>query len=732
MNSNFTAHRCALVGAAALLFAAPPARAQYPAAVLADKPAAYYRFDEMSGTTVGNASPTGAIEDGIITTSNGAAVTLGQAGALAGDRNTAFLFGGDYVVIPRPVQDDFTIEFFFNTTSPGFGDGLGQFWTGSGLVSGDQPGPKDDFGTAFSGGRVVFGVGNALPGTSSFRDISIRSQAGLNDGKYHLVDAVRVRSTGNIQLYIDGNLVTSATGGTQSLNALPYLHVGHIPSFGAYPKTQSPFIGSIDEVSLYPAALSADRIKQHYLAATTPAPAAPPPSGVFVAPYKKLSGHSEYVNSVAFSPDGRTLASGSRDKSLRLWNVQTGEQRILGKHDAFVSCVAFSPDGRTLVSGGWDNRIRQFDVASGDEISERKFDKHGNYVLSLAFSPNGRRLVSGSNDKTARSFSVATGESLVTSVLPEAVASVAYSPDSSRVAGACLDGSVYIWDAASLQLVRRISADTGAALAVVFLDNDTVAVGGKSGVVRIFAVRAGTAVATITAGKREIYGLAFSAKRGLLAAGGTDKLIRVWTLHAIRQAHGGNVAPAASIAGHRDTVRTVAFDPSGSLLASGSWDYDILIDRVAETPLRDTLLIDDLDDFSKTASHTAGLVLERYRPEFSDNTTARLKRVADTPESVTYHVTDLKDFTARIYFAGDFGEKVRVFGSSDNQNWSPVAFTHDEPVTNSPNWFRTILRPTGLPAGTNYLKIELANDPAIYSPELSEVRLVSPGRGDAP
>ena len=742
MNSCLFTRRIATLSITAglslfLIGGASPVAAQYAAAVLADKPVAYYRLNEAAGNMVQNSAASGAINDGVVVTGNGTAVVRKQAGALAGDPNAAYTFGGDYVSVPRTIQDDFTIEFFFRTMDPGPGNGLQGYFDGSGLVNNDAPGVKDDFGTSFSGGRVLFGVGNVLgatPGTPDsglLRDLTIRSQAGLNDGRYHLVDAVRERASGTIRLYVDGVSVTSATGGTQSLTALPYIHIGHTPRFGLTPGRKTVFTGSIDEVALYAVPLSPDRIKAHYAAALTEpvSGTAAPPVGLTVTAFKKLAGHSEYVNSVAFSPDGKTLATGSRDKTVRLWNIETGEQRVIGKHDNFVSCVAFSPDGRYVASGGWDNRIKQFDIIKGDELSEGKFDKHTNYVLALAFSPNGRRLVSGSNDKTARNASVSTGASVVTTDLPNAVASIAFSPDGSHIVGACLDGKVYVWETATLHLSRTLGVpgvDTPV-FAAVFLDNDTVAASGKSGVIRVWSIHDGKVTATLAASGREVFCLAYEPRRHLLASGGADRTIRVWNFRAIKQAKGGNTPPAATVTGHENTVRTVAFSPDGDYLASGGWDFLVRLWHVTEGEARDSLWIDNMEDFSKMAAHTPGWAVETTGSENADNSLSRLKRTTDTPQEVIYHVEDLRSFAARVYFAGDLTGKVACSVSRDNTTWTPAPILSDPPVLNAANWRRTTLRARSLPAGTNYLKIQFSNDPVIFSPQLSEVRLVSPG-----
>ena len=163
--------------------------------------------------------------------------------------------------------------------------------------------------------------------------------------------------------------------------------------------------------------------------------------------YYKLPGHTHDVSSVAFSADERTLASGSRDHTVKLWDIYDQKLRATLKgHTGFVTSVAFSPDGRTLASGSWDNTLILWDVAA--EKSIKILRGHTDRVLTVAFSPDGRTLASGSDDQTVRLWDVATGQQRDTLLgHTSGVSAVAFSPDRKTLASAGGgDNTVKLWD----------------------------------------------------------------------------------------------------------------------------------------------------------------------------------------------------------------------------------------------------------------------------------------------
>lgn len=154
----------------------------------------------------------------------------------------------------------------------------------------------------------------------------------------------------------------------------------------------------------------------------------------------------EDVHSVAFSPDGKTLAAASRDMTVKVWDVATAKRSTLSGHTHAVYSVSFSPDGKTLASASGDKTVRLWDLATNKERATLK--GHTESVMSVAFSPDGNILASASRDKTVKLWDVATGKERVTLKGTPAVWSVAFSPDGRMLASAG-GRELKVWDIAT-------------------------------------------------------------------------------------------------------------------------------------------------------------------------------------------------------------------------------------------------------------------------------------------
>ena len=282
------------------------------------------------------------------------------------------------------------------------------------------------------------------------------------------------------------------------------------------------------------------------------------------------------VRSVSFSPDGATLASGSLDGTVRLWDVATGEPiATLGGRESSVSSVSFSADGATLASGS-GRRVQLWAVVTGEAIAT--LEGHTDWVYSVSFSPDGSTLASGSWDDTVRLWAVATGEAIATlEGHTDWVYSVSFSPDGATLASGAGDGTVRLWDVVTGEPIATLEGHTDWVYSVSFSpDGATLASGAGDGTVRLWDVVTGEPIATLEGYTHRVESVSFSPDGATLAsgAGGTILLWDVVTGE-----------PIVTLEGHTHRVESVSFSPDGATLASGAGGTILLWDVVTGEPI---------------------------------------------------------------------------------------------------------------------------------------------------
>ncbi len=294
-------------------------------------------------------------------------------------------------------------------------------------------------------------------------------------------------------------------------------------------------------------------------------------------------GHQNWVCSVAFSPDGTRLVSGSADRTIRLWDVSTGEcLETLSGHGHGVWSVAFSPDGTRLISGSADRTLRLWEVSTGEALQILKGHEHG--VWSVAFSPDGQLIASGSADQTVRLWDVSTGECQQTLVgHSNWVWRVAFSPDGQLIASGSADQTVRLWkvkretqrDSKARQCLRVLLGHSNWVWSVVFSpDGNYLISGSEDRTLRLWSRRSGQCLKTLQGSSNWVWSVAFSPDGHTLASGQGDRLVHLWAMTSGDMTSGDmpSGAPSITLAGAQNAIWSVTFSPNGNLLASGNED----------------------------------------------------------------------------------------------------------------------------------------------------------------
>jgi WD40 repeat protein/tetratricopeptide (TPR) repeat protein len=289
---------------------------------------------------------------------------------------------------------------------------------------------------------------------------------------------------------------------------------------------------------------------------------------------RPLRHQPEAVSHLVFSPDGRFLASAYRSVQRKgtvwLWDWARGKKRVeLKGHRAEVWGLAFSPDGRQVATGSNDKTVRLWDTATGRFL--RKLKGHRHWVRSVTFSPNGGLLAAACYDGTITLWDPATGrrKGKLTGHTG-AVVSVAFHRDGRRLASASQDGTVRLWDAGRGQVLRRLRHGAHQVRAVAFSRvGPWLASAGGDGAVKIWHGRSGELIRVLRGHIGEIYALAFSPDGRRLATVGGDRTLKIWDVRSGQE--------ILTLRKHTDVLYTVAFSPDGRRLATGGGDRTIQV-----------------------------------------------------------------------------------------------------------------------------------------------------------
>lgn len=299
-------------------------------------------------------------------------------------------------------------------------------------------------------------------------------------------------------------------------------------------------------------------------------------SQALYAPLHTLSGDSLPVRCVAWSPDGRRLASGGDNQTVKIWDVSSGNLSLrLSGHGDFVEGVAWSPDGFSLASASADQKIFIWDALQGG-APQFTLTGHTDTVYAVAWSPDGRMVASASADKTVRVWDSQRTSDTARAVLKghtDSVYSIAWSPDGTLLLSASNDGTAKIWNPLQSGLPLHSFDDHQGFLrdAVWSPDGRRLATGSHDKVVTIWdAAKDFPAIRVLNGPGDVVTSVAWSQDGTLLAAGSADHTVTLWNPQ-----QAGPVV--ARLSGHRDIVNAVAWSSATTMFASASSDDTVII-----------------------------------------------------------------------------------------------------------------------------------------------------------
>ncbi|OUL36678.1 hypothetical protein BV372_06145 [Nostoc sp. T09] len=336
---------------------------------------------------------------------------------------------------------------------------------------------------------------------------------------------------------------------------------------------------------------------------------------------KSFTGHNDIVSNVVFSPDGKTLVSVSRDKTIKLWRIDGSLIKTWNAHNGWVNTVSFSPDGQVIASGGEDNLVKLWQIADGKLL--QTMTGHKERVTCVKFSPDGQIIASASGDKTIK-FWNRQGKILQTiEGNTNQINSISFSPDGQLIAAGDADAMLKIWNiknklgieykikqnlrghgaqinhisfspsgkiiaSASVDKTVRLwrvtnskqTQDEGSFYSVsVSPDNKMFAAAGWDGTIKIWESNS-KFIKSISGNKQIIYAVDFSPNSKIIANASDDKTIKLWNIT--------NSSLLQTLIGHTARVTSIIFSPDGKMLASGSADKTIKLWQIVDGKLLQT------------------------------------------------------------------------------------------------------------------------------------------------
>ncbi len=389
-----------------------------------------------------------------------------------------------------------------------------------------------------------------------------------------------------------------------------------------------------------------------------------------------LRGHTFALRGIAFSPDGRRLATSSTDQTAKVWDVTTGKELLtLSGHTAEVFGIAFSPDGTRVATASADQTAKVWDVSTalnpstgsgqstGAETGKELLTLRGHtdQLQKVAYSPDGRLLVTAAGhvgstpslDHTAKVWDAATGKLLLT--LDDhsgSIRGIAFSPDGTRVATASDEGIARVWDVSTGEVLLTLTGHTDAVYAAVFSpDGKRLATGGRDQTTKVWDASSGQLLLTLFGLGSQVWAVAFNQDGTRLYTASADGTTKVWNVSTALNTGANMGQLLLTLAGHTGAIRDLALSPDGTRVATASFDRIAKVWDVTPAGGREWLTL---------AGHTGQIFGVVFSPDGT--------RIATSSADKTVKVWDAATGKELLTFAGHSNELRSVAFSPDGRH----------------------------------------------------------------